>query len=134
MGYNGNNRKLRTDMFPKRSPKLRKKDIDAGLGLLAAPLFLFLTLVELAPVFEKIGLFLDKRTKKLRSFIIRKKIFFWMLFINLGLYILGFIYGNYILLFIGLLITFILIASCKVFVLLLSVVTLLVSLYFLIYK
>ena len=129
MGYNGNNRKLRSDMFPKKKlRKINKKDIDFGLGLLSAPIALFLLLVEISPELEKAALFIDTRTKKFRNFIISKGLLYWMIFLNLVLYLLSYLFGSYILLLVGLVLSFLLIASCKIFIMSLLMVLLIVVL------
>lgn len=48
MGYNGNNRKLKSDMFPKK--KFSKKELDFGIGLLLAPIGLIGDLLEDLPI------------------------------------------------------------------------------------
>ena len=129
MGYNGNNRKLRSDMFPKKKlRKINKKDIDFGLGLLSAPIALFLMLVEISPELEKAALFIDTRTKKFRNLIISKGLLYWMIFLNLVLYLLSYLFGSYILLLVGLVLSFLLIASCKIFIMSLLMVLLIVVL------
>lgn len=129
MGYNGNNRKLRSDMFPKKKlRKINKKDIDFGLGLLSAPIALFLMLVEISPELEKAALFIDTRTKKFRNLIINKGLLYWMIFLNLVLYLLSYLFGSYILLLVGLVLSFLLIASCKIFIMSLLMVLLIVVL------
>ena len=129
MGYNGNNRKLRSDMFPKKKlRKINKKDIDFGLGLLSAPIALFLMLVEISPELEKAALFIDTRTKKFRNLIISKGLLYWMIFLNLLLYLLSYLFGSYILLLVGLILSFLLIASCKIFIMSLLMVLLIVVL------
>ena len=129
MGYNGNNRKLRSDMFPKKKlRKINKKDIDFGLGLLSAPIALFLMLVEISPELEKAALFIDTRTNKFRNLIISKGLLYWMIFLNLVLYLLSYLFGSYILLLVGLVLSFLLIASCKIFIMSLLMVLLIVVL------